>query len=262
VLRRCVHAEAVMGTVVSIDVRTDVAATRVRAGLEAAVRCLHEVDATFSPYLPGSVVSRVGRGELSLAACPPDVREVAERCVAAERVTGGSFSASYRGGGTWDPTGLVKGWAAERVSRLLHAEGLGRHCVNAAGDVRLGDPPDPERPWRVGITDPRDAQRLLTTVSGSAMAVATSGTVERGPHVLDPGTGEPPTGLLQVTVVGPDLTEADAYATAVLAAGGDGVALAGRLAVGGWQALLVRADGSVCCTRGWQSDRTVEDVVA
>jgi thiamine biosynthesis lipoprotein len=53
----------------------------------------------------------------------------------------------------------------------------------------------------------------------SAGAVATSGTYERGSHVLDPFTGRPAAGLVSATVVGPDLTIADAFATAALAMG-------------------------------------------
>ena len=52
-------------------------------------------------------------------------------------------------------------------------------------------------------------------------AVATSGRYERGDHVLDPRTGLPATGLASVTVVGPDLAIADAYATAAVVLGPD-----------------------------------------
>ena len=50
-------------------------------------------------------------------------------------------------------------------------------------------------------------------------AVATSGAYERGAHIVDPHTGRPPRGVLSVTVVGPDLATADAYATAAFAMG-------------------------------------------
>jgi thiamine biosynthesis lipoprotein len=44
---------------------------------------------------------------------------------------------------------------------------------------------------------------------------------ERGFHVIDPHTGRPATSLASVTVVGPDLTVADSYATAAMAMGTD-----------------------------------------
>jgi thiamine biosynthesis lipoprotein len=56
-------------------------------------------------------------------------------------------------------------------------------------------------------------------VAFDAGAVATSGTSERGAHVLNPFTGDPAEELLSVTVVGPDLVRADGYATAAMAMG-------------------------------------------
>ena len=50
-------------------------------------------------------------------------------------------------------------------------------------------------------------------------AVATSGTYERGFHVIDPKRRRPVTDLAAVTVIGPELTLTDAYATAALAMG-------------------------------------------
>nr|WP_309232295.1 FAD:protein FMN transferase [Micromonospora tarensis] len=60
-------------------------------------------------------------------------------------------------------------------------------------------------------------------LSGTDLAVATSGVYERGRHVLDPRRGAPASGLRSVTVVGDDLGVADAYATAALAMGTSGL---------------------------------------
>ena len=56
------------------------------------------------------------------------------------------------------------------------------------------------------------------------LAVATSGLYERGGHIVDGRTGTVPSGLRSVTVVGPTLALADAYATAAFAMGEDGLA--------------------------------------
>src|SRR5204863_276269 len=69
------------------------------------------------------------------------------------------------------------------------------------------------------IQHPRDANAIAKVVEGSDLAVATSGAYERGEHVRDPHTGAPPGGILSVTVTGPDLGTADAYATAAFAMG-------------------------------------------
>ncbi|MGW7364072.1 FAD:protein FMN transferase [Streptomyces sp. NPDC054841] len=210
-----------MGTVFSFDVRGFSDASRVRAALEEAVAFLHHTDETFSTYRPDSRISRLARGELALAQCDPEVSDVLRLCEDAERHSGGWFTARYQGGhgNAFDPTGLVKGWAVERAARVLASAGADAVCVNGGGDVQLRG-----GPWRIGISDPLTRGALATVVEVGAeaheTAVATSGPAERGCHIIDPHTGEPPvTGLASVTVVCPTLTAADAWATAAYAMG-------------------------------------------
>ena len=166
---------------------------------------LRWVDATFSTYRADSEISRLGRGELDDP--HPLVREVLARCEALRRETDGYFDA--RAGGRLDPSGYVKGWAVERAA----AFGRGRFLIDAGGDVVL------RGAWRVGIRHPHERGRLAAAITLADCAVATSGAYERGPHVVDPHTGRPASGLASVTVVGRDLGTADAYATAAFAAG-------------------------------------------
>jgi thiamine biosynthesis lipoprotein len=77
-------------------------------------------------------------------------------------------------------------------------------------------------------------------------AVATSGTYERGPHVLNPFSREPATELISVTVVGPELISADAYATAAFAMGAAAPKWLEGLA--GYESLVISPDG-----RGWST---------
>jgi hypothetical protein len=90
---------------------------------------------------------------------------------------------------------------------------------------------------------------LAAVVAGNDIAVATSGEYERGRHILDPRTGEPPSGLLSVTVVGPDLATADAYATAIFAMGAAGPEWA--LGLTGYEALCITDQHSVLSTPGF-----------
>ena len=105
--------------------------------------------------------------------------------------------------------------AVERAAAILTAAGSAEHSVNGGGDVQCtGD-----RLWRIGIADPWRPGRLALVVAGRDFAVATSGVAERGAHIIDPYTGQPPAGLASVTVVGARLAETDAYATAAFAMG-------------------------------------------
>ncbi len=233
-----------MGTVFSFDVRPpgldDVA-------IDDAIRWLHWVDSIFSTYRPDSDISRLGRGECTLGDCPPEVAEVLDAGARLASETDGYFS--MYPAGVLEPSGLVKGWAIERASDLLVAAGSTSHCVNGGGDVQcVGDVSDGQ-PWRIGIAHPLQAGELAGVVIGSGVAVATSGTAERGAHVLDPHTGRPPDEFASITLVGRRLGVTDAYATAAFAMGSAARAWVEDLP--DHQAFAVCCDGTTWSTSGW-----------
>ncbi|MFE0823852.1 FAD:protein FMN transferase [Streptomyces sp. NPDC058847] len=239
-----------MGTVFSFDVRGG-EPTAVRAALDEAVAGLRRADEVFSTYREDSEVSRLARGETTLAECVPEVAEVLELAAEAERVSDGWFSASYRG--RLDPTGIVKGWAVECAARRVAAAGASGVSVNGGGDVQLLGTPGAGRPWRVGVSDPLRPSGLAAVVSAAGaaeLAVATSGTAERGAHIVDPRTGHPAvTDLVSVTVVAARLTWADCWATAAFAMGAR-EGLRWLEALDGVEGLLVTAGDEVRCTGG------------
>lgn len=238
----------VMGTVVSVDIRqVGLPLPKVADALDAVADWLQWVDQTFSTYRPDSEISRLGRAELTLADCDPRVAAVLQACAEAHATTDGNFVAVL--GGRIDPTGLVKGWAAQEASQLLRNAGLSHHAIGAGGDVVCSGGPSPGQPWRIGIANPIDPTRLCTTVAVRDAAVATSGVAEKGHHVLDPHTGRPARGLLSATVVGADLTYADAYATAALAAGRSDAAWMER--VDGYELLTIAEDGQLRWSEGF-----------
>ncbi len=82
----------------------------------------------------------------------------------------------------------------------------------------------PGQSWIIGIRNPDVADKVAFTLrSNGPTAVATSATCERGPHIVDPVTSLPAGNLASVTIVGPNLTMADSYATAVFVMGIDGL---------------------------------------
>jgi len=124
---------------------------------------------------------------------------------------------------------------------VLDAAGAGNHCINAGGDLRVRGRPAPGEEWRTGIRHPWEAQEVCWVLAGTDLAIATSGTYERGFHVIDPYRGEAAKELRSVTVVGPDLGRADAYATAALAMGRAGLDWLARLE--GYESGVVTEDG-------------------
>ncbi|MFF1766266.1 FAD:protein FMN transferase [Streptomyces sp. NPDC058249] len=244
------HAEEVMGTVFSFDVRGG-EPTAVQAALEGAIAQLHRADELFSTYREESQLSRLARGELRVEQCDPEIAEVLALGAQAERTSEGWFSTTYQG--LLDPTGIVKGWATERAARHIAAAGASGVSVNGGGDVQLYGVPGPHRPWRVGVSDPLRPGSLAAVVSASGvdeLAVATSGTAERGTHIVDPRTGKSAVSdLVAVTVVGPRLTWVDAWATAAFAMGSR-QALDWLESLPDIEALLITAGDEVRCTGG------------
>jgi thiamine biosynthesis lipoprotein len=212
-----------MGTVVSFDVRDP---NVPRRAVERAVAHLHDIDRRFSPYKDDSEISRLMRGELRLGDASADVVWIMGLCDELARLTDGYFDARrFRSDGLPDPTGVVKGWAVEEAGFILLDEGAANFLVNGGGDVVARGSPTPgsDERWRVGIQHPIERDKVATVLLVGDAAVATSGTYERGRHVIDPHTGEPAAELVSLTVVGSSLTYADAFATAAFAMGRRGV---------------------------------------
>lgn len=231
----------VMGTVVSFAVRPGrLTEAELHTAIDAACETLRQADATFSTWNPDSPVSRLRAGELAEGAVPPEVTEVLALCRTARSLSGGWFDPWAMPGGV-DPTGLVKGWAVERALGVLHRSGATAALVNGGGDIAAFGAPAPGSEWRIGIQHPwrRDA---LAGIIAVRHAVATSGSYERGGHLIDPATGQVASRAASATVTGSSLALADALATAV-AVGGD-EALAEIARADGYAAYLIRPDGT------------------
>ena len=212
------------------------------------------VDEVFSTWKPQSPVSRLRRGEIELEQAPPEVAEVLELCRRARAASDGWFDPWGLPGGV-DPTGLVKGWGAERALDEIKAAGVPGAMVNAGGDIAVFGRPAPGQPWRIAVRDPRDAESLLLVVEfGGPGAVATSGRYERGDHLLapdevEPEKAQPARGLLSATVIGLDLTFADALATALFVSEGRLLERLGRLR--GYHGIVVDLDGALHASPGF-----------
>lgn len=242
------HAEHVMGTVVSFDLRPhDLDERAARTALDVACATLHEADAELSAWKPDSALSRLRRGELELGDAPLRLAEVLRRSAVARELSRGWFDPWSMPGGV-DPTGLAKGWIAEQALEQLKLAGIPAAMVNAGGDVVALGEPEPGRRWRIGIRDPRRSDLLVAAVELDG-AVATSGAYERGRQIIDPKSGLWACGLRSATVTGPELDLADALSTGLFAAGEAGLEWIDSSA--DYEALVVREDGMLLATPGF-----------
>jgi FAD:protein FMN transferase len=241
------HLVNVMGTVVTIDVYAgrELAAweaAEVGRQLDRASAILRNADEIFSTWQPRSAVSRLRAGTITITQAPLEVGGVMERCAAARELSRGWFDPWAMPGGV-DPTGYVKGWAAQHALAAFTAPCLTGAMVNAAGDIASFGAPAPGQPFRVGIADPAAPRRLaeIAELTGHAGAIATSGTYEHGDHLIDPHSGQPAARVASASVTGPDLGLADALATAVAVAGEPGLAFIEP--IDGYEALIIGFDG-------------------
>src|ERR1700674_1898817 len=212
-----------MGMPVTVQVLDDLAED------EALVKVFDDfalLDRTFSPFLEGSEVRRINRAELRPADAGSLVKQAIDLCRLYERATEGYFSPWIAG--RFDPSGFVKGWAIDRACSILDGYGYRDFFVDARGDVQTRVLNADGGPWRVGVRHPVERDKVACVVLASGLAVATSGTYEKGEHILDPHTGMPANALCSFTVVGRDILQADVYATAGFAMGVSGLNFVGR----------------------------------
>lgn len=223
------------------------------AAIVEAVRWLHWVDATFSTYRPDSEISRLANGDLAEQDCHPEVRSVLDLAEQLRVDTDGWFD--IEAGGRLDPSGVVKGWSIERASEILAGHGCTDHLVEGGGDIRMRGAPSPGSSWRVALVHPFALGSFCAVLAPAGLgAVATSGTYERGFHVIDPHSGRPVRHTVAATVIGSDITTADAYATAALAMGGER-AIAWLEPRPGFEAMVIDHLGRAVETSGFARHR-------
>jgi FAD:protein FMN transferase len=222
----------VMGMPVTVHVADDGARNE---AIDAVFEDFILLDRTFSPFIRESAVSRINRGELRSEDAGRLVNQAIDLCRLYEQATDGYFSAWIDG--RFDPSGLIKGWAIDRACSILESNGYHHYYVDAGGDVQTRGRNAEGGPWRVGIRHPVERDKVARVVLASGLAVATSGTYEKGEHILDPHSGQPATAWLSFTVVGPEILQADVFATACCAMGTAGLDFVSHLA--GYEAYAI-----------------------
>jgi thiamine biosynthesis lipoprotein len=249
------HHEEVMGTVVSYRVeRGELPEAELERALADSTAELHRLDAMFSTWQPDSVMSRLRRGELALGGAPAEVVEVLELCEQAKELTEGHFDPWAMPGGV-DPTGLVKGWAVERAASVLVRHGVPAGLVNGGGDIACFSTGTEPVLFRVGVRHPwRPAALACVVTLGAGDAIATSGTYERGAHLVDPfperrrrgggSGGEDQAAVLSASVVGRSLALADGIATGLAVAGKKTSSITARVVAAGYGCYRIYEDGS------------------
>lgn len=209
------HIEDVWNTVVTIECELE------SISYKDSIAFLHLVDQLFSTYLPDSQVSKLRRGEIAIGEADQLVQQVWQACLEIKEVSDGAFDPWAVPGG-FDPSGYVKGWAADLVSEQLIKQGAKHIQVNAGGDISDRGGKDANTPWKLAVAHPSIKGEISKLYSITDGAIATSGSAERGDHIIDPQSKTIAVGARSATVVGPDAGISDALATALVVSGRDG----------------------------------------
>jgi FAD:protein FMN transferase len=240
-----IRTHVVMGTMASVHVHDAADPAVIAAAVDTVWLELDRLEEVFSTFRSSSVISRINRGELHLLDAGAEVTEVFDACTWLEHVSNGAFRARRPGNTLVDPAGFVKGWAAELAAQHLDRAGLRQWYLSVGGDIQTRGTASDGSAWRVAVADPNsdDARAIRAIVEVSGEAVATSGTAARGRHLWDGRTGQQSDALASMTVVGPHLTWADAFATAAFVMGLDGVDWVAKF--DGYRALAITSAGEL-----------------
>ena len=209
------HTEDVWNTIVTIECELE------NISYQPAIQFLHLVDQIFSTYISTSQVSKLRNNEIEIEDTHPYLQKVWHSCLEIKELTDGAFDPWALPGG-FDPSGYVKGWAADQISDQLINLGAKHIQVNAGGDISVRGGKDANTAWKIGVAHPNQSDQVSKVYEITNGAIATSGTAERGDHIIDPLSKTIAVGARSATVTGPDAGMADALATALIVSGRDG----------------------------------------
>jgi thiamine biosynthesis lipoprotein len=206
------------------------------------------VDHTFSTYKPNSEISRINSRAITLAQASLDMRTIFTLAERTKQETNGYFDIARDG--SYDPSGVVKGWAIYHAVQIMRLAGCRNFYVDAGGDIQAVGKNSQRQPWRIGIRNPFNIHEIVKVLTVSNCGVATSGTSIRGQHIYNPKThGSLVTDVVSLTVIGPNIYEADRFATAAFAMGERGIRFIEQLE--GFEGYMIDQHGQATLTSGF-----------
>ena len=207
------------------------------------------IDKKISTYKPDSEISLINQGKITEKDFSLEMKMVLRLSEETKKQTDGYFDISHEG--KLDPSGLVKGWAIFNAAEMLKKAGFKNYFVEAGGDVQVSGKNQDGQPWQVGIRNPFNREEIIKVIFlNHGEGMATSGTYIRGQHIYNPkNPGQPITDIVSLTVIGPNVYEADRFATAAFAMGKAGIHFLEKLP--GLEGYVVDNKGIATMTGGW-----------
>jgi len=208
------------------------------------------VDETFSTYKKTSEISQFNAGVLPKNKLSNQVKKILQLAGETKQATNGYFDI-YRNSSI-DPSGIVKGWAIAHAAQLLRKKGFSHFFIDAGGDIQVSGKNAQGRQWTVGIRNPFNREEIVKVLVIEDHGVATSGTYIRGQHIYNPHRQNAEiTDIVSLTVIGPNIYEADRFATAAFAMGKEGIRFIEGLE--GFEGYMIDKNGIATMSRGFSN---------
>ena len=236
-----------MGMPITVEIADN---TATAAAIDSVFDYFKYIDEKFSTYKDTSEISHINQNVLQPVDYSDDMKTVFALSEETKKLTNGFFDIQHKG--NYDTSGLVKGWAIHNAAQLLKDQGFKNFYVEAGGDIEVYGKNSEGKAWRVGIRNPFNREENVKVIFlGHNEGVATSGTYIRGQHVYNPKNDQPITDIVSLTVVGPDIYEADRFATAAFAMGKEGIMFIEGLK--GFEGYMIDAKGVATLTSGFDT---------
>ncbi len=238
-----------MGMPVTVEIVDAADAKTAEEAVRAVFNYFRYVDEKFSTYKDMSEVTAINEGRLHARDWSEDMKTIFALAEETKRLTDGYFDIQ-RPDGTYDPSGIVKGWAIRNAANLIEKRGFKNFYVDAGGDIQTHGTNAEDKKWAVGIKNPWNENESVKVVYASGEGIATSGIYIRGGHIYNPKTGRAADEIVSLTVVGPDVYEADRFATAAFAMGRAGIHFIEKL--DGFEGYLIDKNKTATMTKGFE----------
>lgn len=207
------------------------------------------IDERFSTYKKTSEITLYNEGKIANEDLSDEMKEVLLLSEKTKIETKGFFDVMHDG--KIDPSGLVKGWAIYKAGELLRKKGFKNFYVEIAGDIEVAGRNNEGKKWAIGIRNPFNKSENIKVVYLSDRGIATSGTYERGNHIYNPKDNKLANEIASLTVIGPNIYEADRFATAAFAMGVEGINFIESLS--GFEAYMIGHDKIATMTSNFES---------
>jgi len=209
------------------------------------------IDEKFSPYKQNSEVTKINDRRINEFDLSKEMNEILRLSKETKKLTHGYFDI-YKND-MMDPSGIVKGWAIFNASKILDKFDIKNYIIEAGGDIQTKGLNNEEDKWAIGIKNPFNPKEIVKIVYLSGEGIATSGTYERGNHIYNPKSDNPDrvdSDILSLTVIGPNVYEADRFATAAFAMGSSGINFIDSIE--NLEGYMINKKGIAAMTRGFE----------